>query len=205
MLEFRAGDPAGESRSMVDYGRLARQIGNAWLIGTSIYFALTSGQIQGGLPEIRRETNEGLDLFTRLKNTVFITAIRSELAHLLRRRGELDEAQAIFKQTVPAWLELGNLGAVAHDFESLAALAIARGHLERAARLLGAAQALRTRSRAEMAPNEHPEYDAVLAELRSRLDTAALQDAWKTGEVMGLVQAVAYALAEDGSNPVILT
>jgi hypothetical protein len=95
-------------------------------------------------------------------------------------------------------LELGNRGAVAHQFESLAAVAIKCRQPERAARLIGAAQALRAELNSEMAPNERPDFEATLAALRLNLDEAALQAAWSNGERMGLQSAVTYALEENG-------
>ena len=129
--------------------------------------------------------------------------MRSEFAHILRRRGELDEALVIYKETVPRWLELGHLSAVAHEFECLAVLAVARRQPERAACLLGAAQALRTRLHSEMEPHERPDYEATLASIRLQLDQAALQSTWNTGETMSLEQAVAYALGDNSLKPVL--
>jgi len=157
---------------------------------------LMTGQATGDLPAIRREVEEGIRLCARLKNNIFTAGLRSELAHILRRRGELDEALVIYKETVPRWLELGHLSAVAHEFECMAALAGARHQPERAACLLGAAQALRTRLNSEMEPHERADYEATQAGIRLQLDQAALQSAWSTGEAMGLEQAVAYALGE---------
>jgi hypothetical protein len=99
-------------------------------------------------------------------------------------------------ETIPHWLELGHQSAVAHQFECLAALAMAFGQPERAACLLGAAQALRTQQHSVMEYHERLDYEATLAGIRLHLDQAALQSAWSTGEAMGLEQAVAYALGE---------
>ena len=155
-LAFNLGDLAALSGYMQEHARLARQINNPWQIATNVYFSLMTGQVKGDLPAIRREVEEGIRLCARLKNNVFITGMRSELAHILRRRGELDEAQAIYIETIPLWLELGHQSAVAHEFECLAALAVARRQPERAAWLLGAAQALRTRLHSEMEPTRTP-------------------------------------------------
>jgi hypothetical protein len=195
-IAFNLGDLAALSGYLQEHARLARQINNPWQIASNIYFSMMTGQIKGDLPEIRREMEQGIRLCTRLKNNVFITGMRSELAHILRRRGELDEARVIYMETIPHWLELGHLSAVAHEFECLAALAVARRQPERAACLLGAAQVLRTRLHSEMEPNERPDYEATQAGMRLQLDQAVLQSAWSTGEAMDLEQAVAYALGE---------
>jgi predicted ATPase/class 3 adenylate cyclase len=193
-LAFRSGDQAATAGYLQEHSRLARQIDNPWQIGSNTYISMIIGLMQGSLPEIRRAVEEATRLLAPLKSNVFITGMRSELAHILRRRGEWAEAQAIYLETIPRWLELGHQAAVAHEFECLAALSLALGQPERAARLLGAAQALRLRLNSEMAPDERPEYEAVLAELREHLVPAALQSAWTAGEAMSLEQAVAFAL-----------
>lgn len=177
-----------------EHARLARRLGNPWAIAMSIYGLMVVGGEGGNLADIRRQMEEGIQLFTRLKNYVFIAALRSQLAHILRRLGEIDEAQAIYMETLPMWLELGNHAAVAHQLECLAALAGARHQSERAARLLGAAHDLRARLHSEMAPEERPDYEATLTGIRLSLDQAALDDAWSSGEVLSMEQAVAYAL-----------
>jgi predicted ATPase/class 3 adenylate cyclase len=177
-----------------EHARLARRLGNPWAIAMSIYGLLVVGREGENLADIRRQMEEGIQLFTRLKNYVFIAALRSQFAHILRRLGEIDEAQAIYLKTLPLWLELGNHAAVAHQLECLAALAGARRQSERAARLLGAAHDLRARLHSEMAPDERPDYEATLAGIRLSLDQAALDAAWSSGEVMSMEQAVAYAL-----------
>jgi hypothetical protein len=66
---------------------------------------------------------------------------------------------------------------------------------ERAARLLGAAEALRELAGAPMLVWEREEYDMELAVLKQELDAGALHKAWAAGKVMDIDQAVDYALA----------
>jgi len=202
-LAFNLGDLAALSGYLQEHSRLARRINNPWQIASTMYYSLMMGQTKGDISDLRRETEEGIRVFARLKNNGFVTALRSEFAHTLRRRGEMDEALVIYKETLPRWLELGNLAAVAHQFECLAALAVARRQPHRAACLLGAAQALRTRLHSEMEPHERTDYEATLAGIRLQLDQAALQSAWSSGEAMDLEQAVDYALGENSLRPAL--
>ena len=192
----RKGDLDAALGYQQEHARLARRLGNPWAIAMSIYGLMVVGQEGGNLADIRRQMEEGIQLFTRLKNYVFIAALRSQLAHILRRMGEIDEAQVIYMETLPMWLELGNHAAVAHQLECLAALAEVRHQAERAARLLGAAQDLRARLHSEMTPDERPDYEATLVGIRLDLDQATLYSTWSSGEVMSLGEAVAYALGE---------
>jgi hypothetical protein len=49
----------------------------------------------------------------------------------------------LYRETIGGWVHLGNRGAVANQLENVAYVAIERGRLERAARLLGAAEMIR--------------------------------------------------------------
>jgi hypothetical protein len=121
---------------------------------------------------------------------------RSELAHLERHEGHV--AQALYRQTIVAWEELGNQSAVAHQLECLAFLARAEGQVERAARLLGAAKAARAAHGSPMWPDQQPEYDRELAAVRAQLDEAGLAREWEAGQGLTLEEALAYARVEGG-------
>ena len=69
--------------------------------------------------------------------------VSSELAHVLRREGRLDEAESEYRETIRGWQLSGNDGAVANQLECFGYLAIARGVPVRAAKLFGAAEVLR--------------------------------------------------------------
>ena len=66
--------------------------------------------------------------------------------------------------------------------------------LMRAARLFGAAEAIRERLAFPIMSPERRSYEHGLATLRAHLDDASLVAAWAEGRVMTLEQAIAYAL-----------
>ena len=94
----------------------------------------------------------------------------------------------------------GDRPAVADILEGLARVAAARGgstrDAERAARLYGAATALREATGAPLAPVELALYERHVARAREQLDPAAFDAAWAAGRAMTSEQAVAYALAD---------
>jgi hypothetical protein len=108
----------------------------------------------------------------------------------------IDEAEAEYRQTIQDWRRLGNEGAVANQLEAFAYVALARRNGERAARLLGAAEALREVSGSPIPRMERPEYDAEVGRLREVLDDAALTSAWADGQAMNADEAVAFAVAD---------
>jgi hypothetical protein len=86
---------------------------------------------------------------------------------------------------------------VHHDLEGLACLAGAQGKAERAARLWGAAQALRETKGIPRDPDFLAEADARNSAVRSAMGEGAWEEAWRKGRAMTLDEAVSYALEEE--------
>jgi hypothetical protein len=85
---------------------------------------------------------------------------------------------------------------VAHSLEGLACISAAEGEAERAARLFGAAEALREAVGYQHTPEEDPWRGPYLASARSRLGEEAREEALAEGRAMTLERAIAYALGE---------
>jgi hypothetical protein len=183
----------------------ARQSGNAWLIAISLMGLGRFEAICGQLAEARAHMEEAERVSRGMRDRRMETSMQSERAHLERRAGNLALAKALYCQTLPAFHELGHRAAVAHELECLAYLAIAdRGDsaqpgagagLDRAARCLGAAEALRQRIRAPLAADERAEYDQHLTALRAQIEPERLRLAWAEGRGLSTEAAVALALA----------
>ena len=90
----------------------------------------------------------------------------SDLAHILRREGDLEGAEAYYRETIVGWQEQGHRSAVAHQLECFTYIAIGRGQNERAARLLGAAMETRERLNAQSTdPTEVAELAGAMEQL----------------------------------------
>jgi hypothetical protein len=86
---------------------------------------------------------------------------------------------------------------VATILERVARLAEAESVPERAARLLGAAQALREQLGAPMPPVERPDYERFVTAIRTALGEGAFNHAWSEGKRVPLDEAIAEACAAD--------
>jgi hypothetical protein len=75
-------------------------------------------------------------------------------------------------------------------------LAGARGQRARAARLWGAAEALRTDIGAPLPPDARPLYEPSMAAARALLGEAAWETAFAQGKAMSAEEAAEYALGE---------
>jgi predicted ATPase/class 3 adenylate cyclase len=173
----------------------ARQSGNPSAIA---FTGLARGRIHGfgqQIDEARRSFLEAWTRFGEIDDRRFQLVARSDLAHALRRAGNEAEAEAEYRATIHAWEHLGNRGAVANQLENVGFLARARGDGARAARLLGAADALREEAGAAMLSIERAEYDAELAQLRAALEPTAFAQAWAEGRSLTMDEAVALVLS----------
>ena len=84
--------------------------------------------------------------------------------------------------------------ATAYPLEAFAVLAAAQNQMERAARLLGAAENLYASIHFEMSAKERAEHDQAIASARAALGDEAFAAAWAEGRMMTMEQAIAFAL-----------
>ena len=175
----------------------ARASGNPFVLGA---VAMASGRLLGrqGLTDAAAvQFAMASARFAEVGDERLGLAARSDLGHALRRGARFAEAMAIYRETIGGWVHLGQRGAVANQLENIAFVAIEMGRPERAARLLGAAAAMREAADAPMAMEEGPEYDAIVARLRDMLDRGVLETEWEAGRTLTLPEAVAFARADD--------
>ena len=149
----------------------------------------------GRLAEAREWLAKAIAGYEEIGDRRLVLMTRSELAHMLRRSGEIDEAEALYHETLHGWLHAGNRGAIAHQLECFGFLATAREDFLRAARLLAAAEAIREVAEAVMVGTERAEYDAAVGQLRGGLEAGALDSAWAEGRRLTTDEAVALALS----------
>jgi tetratricopeptide (TPR) repeat protein len=111
-------------------------------------------------------------------------------------QGEYDRARTSYQQSLTLCKELGDRMIASESLEGMACIAAAEGEAERAARLFGAAKALREAVGYQHMPEEDAWREPYLATARSRLGEKAWEQALAEGRAMTLERAVAYALGE---------
>jgi hypothetical protein len=137
---------------------------------------------------------DGLAVFKNIRNLNFELIMASELGHIARQTGKFQEAKKIYKGTISRWQNLGNRGAIANQLECFAFIAIEEEQSERAAFLLGAAEALRERAQSPMTDFEQVEYGKYIRKLHSILSENELTKLWSDGRSMTSDQAIRFAL-----------
>ncbi len=190
-------DPVDVEALLSTGAEAAHRSGNPHVIALT---AMGQGNIlarSGRFDEARVRLQEGIDRFAELGDERLADACRSEMAHVVRRSGDIDAALALYRVSIQRWVRTGNRGAVAHQLESIAFAFIVRGDRDRAARLLGAAAALREVARSPMVRAEQIEHDEWLTRLRGGADRAVVEAALAAGRRLSPAEAVALASAVD--------
>lgn len=171
----------------------ARTSGNPWTLALAYSNAGRIEMSAGRWAEAAAYLAESVIHFQKIGDRSMVNASRSEMGHLLRKQGRLNEAIATYRETITTFQELSEHAAVAHELECFAFIAVAQNQDELAARLLGAAQALRERLQTDMTPIERQEYDASVTSLHAHMDAADLERTWAEGRAMTMQQAIEMA------------
>jgi hypothetical protein len=83
---------------------------------------------------------------------------------------------------------------VAHELECVAYILTRKNDLPRAAKIFGAAEALRKLIGSSPTPIEMAEYDQEFAALRGKMNATEFEQAWEDGQRLNMEEAIALAM-----------
>jgi len=150
---------------------------------------------RGDIAEARKYAEDVLTHRQETGDTLGYSGYKSSIAHALREIGNLNDALALYRETIVAWQKIGHRGAIAHQLECFGFIAKAQEQGECATKLLGAAEALRETCGAVMTPQERINYDEEVAGLRAGMDEITFASLWLEGRSMTMEQAIQLALS----------
>jgi non-specific serine/threonine protein kinase len=192
-----SGDFAKSAAYLEEQRKVGKQLNNPWVDAQTAHMEGRFFRFQGDLPQAQAAFERASQRFSALKDHSFARITKSEVSHLMRQQGDLAGALPIYRETILGILEVGNLGGVAHQLECFGYIAIALEEPERAAKLLGAARALREQAHAESVfPWEKADLVQAMAQLTEMLREPARDAAMAEGRQMSVDEAVAFALGE---------
>jgi len=116
-----------------------------------------------------------------------------ERARVAIAQGEPDLAECDAHDALVAGTDIGSVLITADALECLAVLAGAADDHRRAARLLGAAQAIRQRSGIARFQIYQAGYESALGEVRNALGDTEFETAWAEGAALSTEEAIGYA------------
>jgi predicted ATPase/serine/threonine protein kinase/Tfp pilus assembly protein PilF len=165
-----------------------------------------AGNALTGLGEVARTRGEwadarglyerALEIARNIGNRDAVSALSYNLGAVAAEEGDLRSAWRFYTRALEIDRELGSADGMASSLDGYAAVMARRGAWERAARLAGAAQALRDVAGFEMQPVDRDSRDRYLAEVREHLGDAGYEAALLAGRALTIDEAIELAGAE---------
>jgi hypothetical protein len=151
-------------------------------------------QMAGDLVEARDWMRQRLALVREDHNDWLISSEAANLSMVERQLGDLDAADALVREALVIAQRRGDRFVFPFALSGLAAIATERSEFERAAQLVGAAEAMMAEQDAAWPPDERPHYERLLTTLPTSMGASAFEQARAVGRSMASDDAVAYAL-----------
>ncbi len=190
------------ARTLAEEGlALAREVGDrarvVWMLDVLGLVALAEGDYARAAAVFA----EALPLAEAEGDGRYLAGLQANLGAAALGQGRHAEAGARSRVGLELSAGLGLRRGVAINLDTLASVAAAAGQPGRAARLYGAAEALReAEGLAPWSPADRALHEPHLRPLRARLGEAAFTAAWAEGRALGLEGAVALALSPAASE-----
>jgi tetratricopeptide (TPR) repeat protein len=142
----------------------------------------------------RARLKESMNIYDEIGSSFNVILEKSNLAHLERKLGNYADALEYYRQTIGAFRDIGQTGAVAHQLECFGFIALEQDQKERALQLFAAANALRERSGTPMTPDEQTYFDDQLKRLREAMNVETFNSLWARGRDLKMDQAIELAM-----------
>jgi len=176
----RLGDQPGVAQALNILGELARAAGDYQKAQTYYEECL----------QVVKQTGE-----------VFREAMQYEnLGVIAYHQDQYQRAEELIKQAVKLFRDLNTNYGMATCISTLAGPAAKLGNPQRAARLLGAANAELESLGTGHQPSDQIEIKMFILDVRQALSPEEFQKSWDEGQAMSIWEAVGYALQEEGEG-----
>jgi tetratricopeptide (TPR) repeat protein len=156
---------------------------------------------QGDYARAKALCEQSLALWQELGDKSGIAETITHLGRIALFEGNSGRARALLEESLAQFRKLEEKRGIAECIEGLAWTACSQGQatddaprFARAARLLGAALALRESTGNPMPPAYRTANDRTTAAIRAQLDEATFSAAWESGRALTLEQAIAETL-----------
>lgn len=149
---------------------------------------------RGEYDKAAQRYSESLELWKELGNRHAMGVFLNNLGSMARRSGNLDEARSYAVEALLLRKELGDRQGTIWSIEAFAKLAVDEGRFERAATLLGAADAHRRSTGIALAAIDRQDMEETIRSVREAAGEELFEAAWERGAGLVLDEAVGFAL-----------
>ena len=175
---------------------LARAIGDPALVAHSLNALGEIARLRGDLAEASECYRQALQESRGLSDSRS-AVILSNLGLVAFAQGDSQGARDCFDESLALYRTLGDPGGLAACLDGLAGVHAASGDAQRAAQLLGAADALRESTGEPVQPTDRDDHERFVAAAGERLDDASFAAARASGARLSTDEAIELALARD--------
>jgi predicted ATPase/class 3 adenylate cyclase len=151
-------------------------------------------KVAGDLPAARKAYEKSLEFCRETGEVLRVYMILSNMSHIAYIDGDFQQSQDFAFKSLSGWLEIGVRQGIISALWTLAGPTDRLGESQKAARLLGASQALFHEMGAADHPSDLPQLALYMNAVQEQLGQQAFDEAWEAGQAMTLEQAVTYAL-----------
>ncbi len=173
---------------------LARVIGHPFGTAPWNYWLGEVACIEGRLDEGERLLDDCHQAVASIGDTRELSTVTFVQGHAALLRGDLPRAQRLIQETLTERFESRDAQVVPHCLDAVGWVASARGESERAARLLGAAQAAAESAGVTLLPIWQEDRDRASSEARRNMGDGRFEELVEEGRALTLNQAVTLAL-----------
>jgi predicted ATPase len=190
------GNPEGVIARCRQALALFQETGNAFYTGLVLHNLGLAARYQGDYQRAEALLAESLATLRQAAGPAAIAEVLTDVGVVALEQGKDEQARQAFAESL-ATKTTWTLGTI---LEGLAGIAVAHGHPERAARLFGAAAALRTRMGTPILPANERLYRRHVTRTQEALGEERWSMLWAEGQAMTRERAIAYGLAGEAAR-----
>ena len=196
ILATAEGDSGAARKLSEESLQISRKLGAREGVAAALLNLASLHLDENDLTRAESLTEETLKLHRDLGDAGALASSLTRMASVKTASGELTEALGYIQEAMTLLKEEGNRLVVTTALEAFGKLEFQLDAADRAARLYGAAQALRERLSLPLRLNQIQAHEKIVAELRASLGMAKFEAAWAEGRAMNSEAAIAFALED---------
>jgi len=173
---------------------VSRQLGSQQLIAFSLVMLGKLRLAEHAYAKAEGLFDEALQQFRAFGEKYGVTTVLSYLGQAATLQGHTGLAIERYQASLNLLIEIGAQAHAAPVVEGMASIAVGQGQMDRAARLFGAAEAMRERIQVPLPPADRPDYERNLGTVKEQLSEEALASAWQKGRAMTTDEIIADVL-----------